>query len=114
MRNMNITEPRGGSLSALLVGLEGDLATVCMLVLKAAGLRVVQDAQLSSACQLIPVMQPYLVVLPETLREKGHEAIDDRAIAVGAEVVRVDPATDRTTLTDTLTHAAEKAITRAS
>jgi hypothetical protein len=111
---MNVTEPRGGSLSALLVGLDGDLATVCTLVLRAAGLRVVQDGQLSSACQLIPVMQPYLVVLPETLRETGREAIDDRAIAVGAEVVWIDPAADRTTLTDTLTTAAEKAITRAS
>ena len=109
-----VTEPRGGSLSALLVGIDGDLATVCTLVLRAAGLRVVQDAQISSACQLIPVMQPYLVVLPDTLREKGHEAIDDRAIAVGAEVVWLDLATDRTTLTNTLTTAAEKAITRAS
>lgn len=111
---MNVTEPRGGSLSALLVGLDGDLATVCTLVLRAAGLRVVQDPQLSSACQLIPVMQPYLVVLPQTLHEKGREAIDDRAIAVGAEVVWIDEATDRATLTSTLTTAAEKAITRAS
>lgn len=109
-----VTEPRGGSLSALLVGIDGDLATVCTLVLRAAGLRVVKDAQLSSACQLIPVMQPYLVVLPETLREKGREAIDDRAIAVGAEVVWLDLTTDRSTLTTTLTTAAEKAITRAS
>lgn len=111
---MNATVPRGGSLSALLVGIDGDLATVCTLVLKAAGLRVERDAQLAAACQRIPVMQPYLVVLPSTLRDTGREAIDDRAIAVGAEVVWIDPAIDRTTLTTTLTKAAEKAITRAS
>lgn len=111
---MNATVPRGGSLSALLVGIDGDLATVCTLVLKAAGLRVERDAQLAAACQRIPVMQPYLVVLPSTLREVGREAIDDRAIAVGAEVVWIDPTADRTTLTVTLTTAAEKAITRAS
>ena len=111
---MHVTEPRGGSLSALLVGIDGDLATICTLVLKAAGLRVVCDAQLSAACQRIPVMQPYLVVLPSTLRETGSEAIDDRAIAVGAEVVWIDPTSDRSTLTTALTSAADKAITRAS
>lgn len=111
---MNATVPRGGSLSALLVGIDGDLATACTLVLKAAGLRVERDPQLAGACQRIPVMQPYLVVLPETLREKGREAIDDRAIAVGAEVVWIDPASDRSSLMTLLTKAAEKAITRAS
>jgi hypothetical protein len=59
-------------------------------------------------------MQPYLVVLPCALRDKGREAIDDRAIAVGAEVDWIDPEADRTTLAHTLTNAAEKAITRAS
>jgi hypothetical protein len=54
---MNATVPRGGSLSALLVGIDGDLATACTL------------------------MQPYLVVLSD----------------------------NRSTLTTTLSHAAEKA-----
>jgi hypothetical protein len=94
---MNVTEPRGGSLSALVVGLDGDLATVCTPVLEAAGQRVVRDAQRATACQRIPVMQPYLVVLPCTLGDKGREAIEDR-----------------TTLAHPLTNAAEKAITRAS
>jgi hypothetical protein len=68
---MNVTVPRGGSLSALLVGIEGDLAMACTLVLKAAGLRVERDAHLKDACQRIPVMQPYLVVLPKAMRETG-------------------------------------------
>ena len=109
---MNATVPRGGSLSALLIGLEGDLATACTLVLKAAGLRVERDAHLQAACQRIPVMQPYLVVLPKAMRDKAHEAIEDRAIAVGAEVVWIDPDTDRATLVTTLEHAAEKAIAK--
>ena len=52
----------------------------------------------------------------ELLRQRGVALAgdDDRAIAVGAEVVWIDPMTDRTTLTATLTKAAEKAITRAS
>ena len=51
---MNATVRRGGSLSALLVGIDGDLATACTLV------------------------------LPDVLRANAREAIDDRAIAVGA------------------------------
>lgn len=58
---MIATVPRGGSLSALLVGIDGDLAT-----------------------------------------------------AGGAEVVWIDPTSDRATLTTMLTKAAEKAITRTS
>lgn len=109
---MNATVPRGGSLAALLVGLDGDLATACTLVLKAAGLRVERDSNVAAACQRIPVMQPYLVVLPSTLKDGSGEAIDDRAIAVGAEVVWIDPRADRETLMSTLTQAAEKAIAR--
>jgi hypothetical protein len=57
-------------------------------------------------------MQPYLVVLPKTMRETAHEEIDDRAIAVGADVVWIDPDADRATLMTTLETAAEKAIAK--
>jgi hypothetical protein len=109
---MNATVPRGNSVTALLVGIDGPLATSCTLVLRASGLRVEREALLESACQRIPVMQPYLVVLDSALAAGGRDAIDDCVVAVGAEVVWIDPGSPRTELIRTLTAAAEKAMAR--
>lgn len=109
---MNRTLPRIGSFAALLVGLEGDLATACSLVLKAAGLSVVRAGHLAAALERIPVVQPYVVVLPAALRAEGEERLADRAVAVGAEVVWIAEGATRAELTTILTKAAETAINR--
>jgi hypothetical protein len=110
---MNRTMPRIGSFAALLVGLEGDQTTACTLVLKAAGLTVVKAGHVAAALERIPVLQPYVVVLPASLKREALDSITDRAVAVGSEVVWLEPTLTRGELTVLLTNAAETAINRA-
>lgn len=110
---MNRTLPRIGSFAALLVGLDGDQAAACTLILKAAGLTVVRAGHIAAALERIPVLQPYVVVLPSSLKADAHDSINDRAVAVGSEVVWLDPKLTRAELTILLTNAAETAIRRA-
>ena len=110
---MNRTLPRIGSFAALLVGLDGDQATACTLVLKAAGLTVVKAGHVAAALERIPVLQPYVVVLPVALKKEAQDSINDRTVAVGSEVVWLEPNLPRGELTILLTNAAEAAIRRA-
>lgn len=110
---MNRTLPRIGSFAALLVGLDGDQATACTLVLKAAGLTVVKAGHVAAALERIPVLQPYVVVLPSSMKAEANDSISDRTVAVGSEVVWLDPNLSRGELTIVLTNAAETAIRRA-
>lgn len=109
----NRTLPRIGSFAALLVGLDGDQATACTLVLKAAGLTVVKAGHVAAALERIPVLQPYVVVLPAAMKAEALDSITDRAVAVGSEVVWLEPNVRRAELTIMLTNAAETATRRA-
>jgi hypothetical protein len=109
----NRTMPRIGSFAALLVGLDGDQSTACTLVLKAAGLTVVKAGHVAAALERIPVLQPYVVVLPVAMKREALDSITDRAVAVGSEVVWLEPGLTRGELTILLTNAAETAIRRA-
>lgn len=109
---MNRTLPRIGSFAALLVGLDGDQATACALVLQAAGLTVVKAGHVAAALERIPILQPYVVVLPASMRAESNDSISDRTVAVGCEVVWLDPGLGRGELTVLLTNAAETAIYR--
>jgi len=106
--------PRLGSFAALLVGLDGDQATASALVLKAAGLTVVRAGHVAAALERIPVLQPYVVVLPVALKTEALDSISDRTVAVGSEVVWLEPALSRGELTILLTNAAESAVRRAA
>ena len=111
---MNRTMPRLGSFAALLVGLDNDQTTACTLILKAAGLTVVKAGHVAAALERIPVLQPYVVVLPAALKAEANDSITDRTVAVGSEVVWLDQHLTRGELTILLTNAAETAIRRAS
>lgn len=111
---MNRTMPRIGSFAALLVALDGDQSTASTLVLKAAGLTVVKAGHVAAALERIPVLQPYVVVLPAGMKGEALDSITDRTVAVGSEVVWLEPGLSRGELTILLTNAAETAIRRAS
>ena len=111
---MNRTLPRIGSFAALLVGIDGDQATACALILEAAGLSVVKAGHVAAALERIPVLQPYVVVLPASFKAQAQDSITDRTVAVGSEVVWLEPNLKRGELTILLTNAAETAIRRAS
>lgn len=78
--------------TAMLVGLAEPLATACSDALTDGGLRVLRVGHVAAACERIPVVMPQLVVVREALGKEEAEMLDDRCVAVGAEVVRVDPA----------------------
>lgn len=109
---MNRTLPRIGSFAALLVGLDPDQAAASTLVLRAAGLTVVKAGHVAAALERIPVLQPYVVVLPSAMRAEAQDSITDRAVAVGSEVVWLDANIGRSEMTVLLTNAAETAIRR--
>ena len=111
---MNRTLPRIGSFAALLVAIDGDQAQACTLILRAAGLTVVKAGHVAAALERIPVLQPYVVVLPASMKAEANDSISDRTVAVGSEVVWLEQHMTRSELTTVLTKAAETAINRAS
>lgn len=109
----NRTVPRLGAFAALLVAIEGDLATACTKVLKNAGLSVDHAAGPTAAMPKIAEIQPYVVVVPASLKTGAQTPFEDCAIAVGAEIVWLDDV-DLLELTDILMKAIERAVVRAA
>lgn len=77
--------------TAILIGVEESLAIVCTDALADGGLRVLRVGHVAAACERIPIVMPQLVVVSTTLRPEDTEMLEDRCVAVGAEVVRVAP-----------------------
>jgi hypothetical protein len=66
-----------------------------------------------AASERIPVVMPQLVVVSATVRKEELEALNDRCVAVGAEVIRVAPDADHRALTVLLKDAATNALIKA-
>ena len=109
----NRTVPRLGAFAALLVAIEGDLASACTQILKNSGLSVDRAADPASAMAKIAEIQPYVVIVPASLKTSGPTPFEDCVIAVGAEIVWLDDI-DRRELTDLLMRAIERAVVRAA
>jgi hypothetical protein len=99
--------------TALLVGLAEPLAGTCTDALADGGLRVLKAGHVAAACERIPVIMPQLVVVTATLRQDESDMLNDRCVAVGAEIVKVAPdvAADAT-LRKMLKEAANMALIR--
>jgi hypothetical protein len=102
-----------GSFAALLVGLDPELTTACTVIFKAAGLSAAKAAHVAAALERIPVLQPFVVVLPAAMKADASESLSDRTVAVGSEVVWLEPGISRSDLTALLTKAADDAFARA-
>lgn len=74
--------------------------------------RVVRVAHAAAACERLAVSMPQVVVVIGTLRPDERDALADRATAVGALVLYVDPALDDETLTEIIGRAAQAAMDR--
>ncbi|MDF2694318.1 MAG: hypothetical protein K0S65_2701 [Labilithrix sp.] len=99
--------------TGILVGLSDELAGICTEVLGEGGLRVLRAGHVAAASERIPVVMPQLVVISSTLRQDELDILNDRCVAVGAEVMRVGPETDRNALLTMLKSAANTALIKA-
>lgn len=77
--------------SAIVVGLSDELLALCHEYLPPGGLAVRRVAHAHAACERIAVLLPRLVVVPAAMRSADLDMIEDRAAAVGATVLHLDP-----------------------
>lgn len=104
--------PRMDVATAMLVALEDRLAGACITLLDDAGFRVIRVKHIAPALERIPVVMPHLVIVPANLRKEEEEALVDRCVAIGAEVLRLAPDVDTRALAALLAGAAHGAFDR--
>jgi hypothetical protein len=77
--------------SAIVVGVPDDMLALCHEYLPAGGLKVHRVAHAHAACERMVVLLPQLVVVPASMRSAELDMIEDRAAAIGAIVLHLDP-----------------------
>ena len=109
---MDITLIRNVSMSAMLVSPNGAVADRVASRFEEAHVKVVRVAHAAAACERLAVAMPQVVVVLGTLRSDERDALSDRATAVGALLMYVDPELDAETLEELVARAAQAAIER--
>jgi hypothetical protein len=107
------TMQRVATPTGILVGLPEELATICTDALGDGGLRVLRAGHVMAASERIPVVMPQLVVVSTTLRQDELDMLNDRCVAVGAQVIRLAPDVDQRALVTMLKNAANDALIKA-
>jgi hypothetical protein len=98
---------------ALLVGLPEDLDRAATVILRGLGFIVDREALVTSACARIPVDTPLVIVVADELRASARERIEDRGVAVGAEIIWLANEVSRGDLLTMLSNATHAATDRA-
>ncbi|CAN5917979.1 hypothetical protein BH11MYX4_BH11MYX4_26110 [soil metagenome] len=109
---MDSTIIRHVSMSAMLVGPHGGVADRVASRFEEAHVKVVRVGHAAAACERLAVAMPQVVVVLGTLRADERDALADRATAVGALLMYVDPELDAETLEELVARAAQAAIER--
>lgn len=109
---MEATIIRTVSMTAMLVGPNGAVADKVAGGFESARVHVVRVGHAAAACERLAVAMPQVVVVLGSLRADERDALADRATAVGALVMYVDPELDQETLDDLVARAAQAAIER--
>ena len=99
--------------TAILVVLPDALAETCVSVLSEAGVRVLRVGSVAAAAERIPVNMPQLVIVSAHLNAHDLETVNDRCVAVGAEVLQLNPDTNATTTASLVRTAARNALIKA-
>ncbi len=110
---MNRTTPRERWSTALLVAVEDTLAKGCAVICSGLELKTQQSAGPKDACERIVAIQPAVVVVPDQWKEKWAAALEERALAAGAELVWVRDGVTRAELIEALSLAASASASRA-
>ena len=114
---MDATLIRTRALSALIVGATGINVLRVVTAFERRRIVTVRADDVASACERIVVDMPHVVlVLVPPKNQAERDALADRALAVGALVVEVDPHVDEGTfqkaLEDTVHAALERKLVR--
>jgi hypothetical protein len=80
--------------TVMLIGLPEPHVVVCADVVATTGFRVLRVAHAAAAAERIPVIMPKLVVVSSALPARDHEALADRCVAVGAELLTLGAQAD--------------------
>ena len=79
--------------TAILVGLPDNLAETCTQTLDDAGVRILRVGHVAAAAERIPVTMPQLIIVTTLMPQAELDVLMDQCVAVGAEVVKIDPDT---------------------
>lgn len=109
---MELTIVRTVSTTAMLVGPNGEVADKVAGRFEKSRVRVVRVVHAAAACERLAVAMPQVVVVLGTLHADERDALADRATAVGALLMYIDPELDQETLNELVARAAQAAIER--
>ncbi len=109
---MDSTIIRQVNMTAMLVGPTGPVADLVTQYFAQARITVVRVVHATAGCERMAVSMPQVVVVLGTLRADEREALADRATAVGALLMYIDPELDADTLRDLVARAAQAAVDR--
>ncbi len=84
-----------------------------MQVMADGGLRVLRVGHVAAASERIPVTMPQLIVVSSLMRADEFETLNDRCVAVGAEVLKLDPDTSERTTAALIRTASRNALMKA-
>lgn len=91
MMSMDTTTELYVEPTAIVVDLPDEMLALCHEFLPPGGLTVKRVAHAHAACERMGVLLPRLVVVPAAMRAADLDLIEDRAAAVGAVVLHLDP-----------------------
>ena len=97
-------------ITAMLVGPSTDVADTVAAGFNKARIHLVRVNHAAAACERLAVAMPQVVVVLGSLRPEERDAIADRATAVGAIVMYIDPELDTESLDDLVSRAARAAL----
>jgi hypothetical protein len=99
--------------TAMLVALSDTLAETCTEALGDGGMRVLRVGHVAAASERIPVVMPQLVVVATTMREEELTQLEDRCVAVGADLTRLSPDVPHGQIAADLKGIADRALVKA-
>jgi hypothetical protein len=111
MALVDSTVVRNLSTTAVLVGEQNALERVAALF-EAAYVRVVSSPNAAAAGNRLADVMPQVVVILGTLRPEERSELTDKATAVGALVMNIDPELDPETLDELVNRAVRTALER--
>lgn len=109
---MDSTVIRQVSMTVMLVAPRGPISDDVALRFERARVLLTRAASAAAASERMAVAMPQVVVVLGAVTAEEREAVNDRATAVGALVMYVDPALDDASMQELVERAARVAIER--
>jgi hypothetical protein len=112
MSFVDSTRIRRVDTTAVLLGLPGAIFDAVADALQRSGVGVFRVGNMAAACERLPQAMPQVVVVLGALKSSDHEALVDRATAVGAAVIEAPPGLDASGVDELADRALRAALER--